>query len=170
MKKSILILICFFTTLSLHSQIRLESQFGGSNFLGFSINSEYDIPIHSKTRQFLTPSFGIGSISSHYAKEVVILHFGLNYRIHKIGFGVEASTFESFASSEQLGLNDFLDLLVYPNVNYSFSHKNLVNWYLKLSVGAYFGYQQNPFGTGSEFLISGGNVIPGAGLSLGYSF
>ncbi|MEZ4926812.1 MAG: hypothetical protein R3A50_11070 [Saprospiraceae bacterium] len=82
------------------------------------------------------------------------------------GIGTEVSGFmpSPFWDSEDLG---FIDMLVYPNINYTLSSKR--NWYLKLSTGAYFAFlKRNEYDTSKSVFWFAGDVTPGAGLTVGY--
>ena len=165
MLRTLLLSMLFACTISCtYAQSNLEIQLGGSNFVGASINAVYNIPISKSGNQYLSLSFGIGVLA--FEGPDVIIHAGLNYQVKSWGIGTEVSGFAQspFWKSEDLG---FIDMLVYPNLNYTFSGKK--RWYLKLSTGAYFAFSKREmYDTKNSSFRFEGDVIPGAGLSVGY--
>jgi hypothetical protein len=159
MKKLILVISFFVFKSTLFGQLNLEAQIGGSNFLGFSINTEVDIPLFKNKNYALSPSFGLGLIRIPHLANATIIHSGLHLKYRKWGIGTEVSHFSG----------DFVELLVYPNVNYTFGIRS--NWYLKASVGAFipFAYM-NKSDKGASDLRFAGDIIPGAGINFGYRF
>jgi hypothetical protein len=162
--------ITFFLILTTigYSQIKLDAQIGGSNILGLSLNAAYDI-LNSKSGQsYLTPSLGVGFFTPIRDMRTSIIHYGLNYQIGKFGIGGEVSGFTPtpfFGNGE----TSLVDMLVYPNINYTIFSKSC--WYYKFSVGAYFAFSKSTAGhKGQSRMEFEGDVIPGAGFSLGYRF
>jgi hypothetical protein len=148
-------------------QARIEAQFGGSNFLGMTINSAYDIALSKNNNQFISPSFGIGILAPWWDEPTSIIHLGLNYQRQKWGAGVEASSFLANPLWGDGKPGDFVDLIVYPNINYTLSIKS--GWYFKISGGAYFAFtRMGNFYVGESNLVFEGDVIPGGGFTVGY--
>jgi hypothetical protein len=154
-------------------KIRLETQFGGANFLGATINTVLDIPLSRNGNHALSPTFGWGFLMPGWDGPTTIVHAGLNYKYKKFGFGAELSGFTKspFANIEYYFFGgSFVDFIVYPNANYTFNI--LPNWYINVSAGAYLAFSKAYYDSQSgmrkmEFL---GDVIPGGGLSIGYKF
>lgn len=61
MKNSLLLALlalpCF-----MFSQLKIEGQIGGANFVGYSINTELDIKLFKNKDHYLMPSLGVGSV------------------------------------------------------------------------------------------------------------
>jgi hypothetical protein len=159
--KEILLGLVFLAGVSLsQGQVRLEAQLGGSNFLGLTINSVYDIPLTETGDQCIETSLGMGFLAPGWDVPTVILHGGLNYMYRHWGAGAEVSGFTSnpfWGNKEES--RDFPDVIVYPNVNYTFYMKS--RWYFKLSGGVLFAFSRPDYD---------GDPLPAGGLSAGYIF
>lgn len=174
MKNAAILLFALLSHFNAFSQVNLEGQLGGSNFLGLSLNTEVDIAL-SKTKDiYLSPSLGLGFLAPAFEESTAILRTGLHLKYKKWGIGSEVAGFTANPFSNQFYRNSFIDLLVYPNVNYTFGFKS--NYYLKVSTGAYFAFSRYVQRPGGQFndalppLRFEGDVIPGVGLSFGYRF
>lgn len=174
MKNAAILLFSLLLHLNSFSQINLESQIGGSNFLGGSLNTEVDIPLSKAKAIYLSPSLGLGFLAPTFESSTAILRTGLHLKYKKWGIGSEVAGFTDNPFSNQLNRGSFIDLLVYPNMNYTFGFKS--NYYLKVSTGAYFAFSRYLPRPGGQFnsdappLRFEGDVIPGVGLSFGYRF
>jgi len=167
MRISLTTALVFLALLPVFSQARIEAKIGGSNFLGATINSAYDIAILEDGNQSISPSFGIGILFPGWEDPTSIIHFGLNYRLFKWGFGIETSTFFANPLWGDGGGNGFVDLIIYPNVNYTIPINS--NWYINISGGAYFAFSRSSnFQIEQTNLVFEGDVIPGGGLTVGY--
>ena len=169
MKKVILCALSIMIFLPSFGQAKIEIQIGGSNFLGMTINSAYDIPISKKRNQFLSPSFGIGLLEPNWDGPTSIIHVGLDYSINNFAIGCELSNF----LASPFGQRDYpvsdVDLIYYPNISYTFSTK--VKLYFNVSGGAYFAFNDRTnYLTGRSKMEFEGDVIPGAGFTAGYKF
>ena len=169
MKTAILCTLSIMSFLSSFGQAKIEIQLGGSNFLGMTINSAYDISVSKDQNQILTPYFGIGLLAPNWDGATSIIHLGIDYSIKKFGIGCELSNF----LPSPFGQRDYpeadVDLIVYPNSSYSFSTK--INLYFKVSVGAYFAFnKQRDYLSGTSRMYFEGDVIPGVGFTTGYKF
>jgi len=174
MKNVAIFLFSLFLHVNAFSQVNLEGQLGGSNFLGFSLNTEVDIPLSKSKAIYLSPSMGLGLLSPTFEESTAILRTGLHLKYKKWGIGSEVAGFTGNPFSNQPYINSFIDLLVYPNVNYTFNFKS--NYYLKASTGAYVAFsrvmqRQLPLSNDGPYpLRFQGDAIPGIGLSFGYKF
>ncbi len=141
-------------------QVRLEAQLGGSNFLGLTINSVYDILLTTSGDQGIQTTMGLGILAPGWDAPTVILHGGVNYFYKHWGAGAEVSGFTKnpFWGNKDES-SDFPDLIAYPNVNYTFYMKS--HWFIKLSGGVLFAFTRPDYD---------GDPIPAAGLSAGYIF
>lgn len=150
-------------------QVKLEAQLGGSNFLGISLNTAFDIPLLKNNSHLLIPSLGLGILAPGWYEPTSIIHAGLNYSYKNWGLGAEVSGFTDNPFWGNDYYNDFANMIVYPNANYTFKTKS--NWYFRVSAGAYFAFSKSyyyePYKSQMEF---DGDIIPGAGFSLGYKF
>jgi len=148
------------------AQAKLEIQVGGSNVAGITINSAYDISL-GKNPHVLTPYFGIGMIVPIWLEPSSIIHVGLDYHYKNCGLGTELSGFATNPFITSDNTNDFVDLVVYPNISYTFGKHS--NWYYKITAGAYFAfskyYNSQVQKTKMEFE---GDVFPGIGFTIGY--
>jgi hypothetical protein len=137
--KNALIIICIIISFSkANGQAGIEVQFGGSNFLGASINSKYTIPICDSCHHTITPSLGIGFLLPTWDAPTSIFHFGVNYAYKRIGIGVEASGFTDNPFVSSTKSRHFVDGIIYPNLNYTFQFKS--PFYISASAGLYFAY------------------------------
>ena len=168
MTKLLLIIIAFCSFIAdVSGQVAVEGQIGGANFLGLTINSRFQILISKENDHRLTPSFGVGILSPAWDAPTMIVNAGLSYSHNAWGIGTEVSGFTEnpFIPSDQP--RDFVDMIIYPNFNYTFTFDS--SWYVRLSAGAYFSYSKftNPV-TDISRLRYEGDVLPGAGISVGY--
>ena len=120
----------------------------------------------------LMPRFGVGRTFPGYRSPSSIIHFGLHYRIRKFGIGCETA---GFATSPFDSDSNFFDppsdILVYPDLNYTFSFNRNPHLYLRLSAGVYFAFDKiRDDISGKNKLEWQGDPIPGAGLTCGYAF
>lgn len=165
---AILIGIIVFGFYNSKAQISVESEIGGSNFLGLTINGTYSIPISDNQDKKIIPFFGLGMLVPGYDDPTAIIHYGANYRNKKWGIGLDASSFVTPPFSNMVTYGSFVDLILYPNISYCIDIKN--KFYFKISAGGYFAFsgglifQNSPKGN----LEFEGDVIPGLGLTFGY--
>lgn len=150
------------------SQIKLDGQIGGSNYLGMSLNTAFDILNSKSGYSYLTPSLGVGFLAQGREMRTAIFHFGLNYQMNRFGYGVEVSGFSPSPFFGN-GQKNFDDILVYPNFNYTIFSKT--NWYYKFSMGTYLAYSRYADGDIERNTRDfNENTILGAGFSLGFRF
>ena len=168
MKKAVLFALSIMTFLPSFGQAKIEIQIGGSNFLGMTINSAYDIPVSKNHNQILSPYFGIGLLEPNWDGATSIIHVGLDYTIKKFGIGCELSNFLPSPFGHRDYPQSDVDLIVYPNISYTFFTK--IKLYFKVSGGAYFAFNKQYFYSGSSEIYFEGDVIPGAGFTTGYKF
>lgn len=165
--KKMFLLFPVLLPLFIKSQANFELQAGGSNFLGATFNTATDISISKDKQHFITPGIGVGILAPQWAQSTMIVHSRLGYRYKRIGFGVETSGFTANPFSRARYLHDFVDLIVYPSFNYTFD-MGRSNWYCRASTGLYFAFSRYyDYGSGGKLQFEG-DVIPGAGLSIGY--
>ncbi len=160
-----------FTSLSTNAQVRVETQLGGSNYLGITVNSVYDIPLDSNKKHNISPSFGVGMLVSNSDSyyPLSIIKFGLHYRFANWGIGGEVSGFSENPFLGRIDDGSFPDVLVYPNINYMFSIKE--SWYLNLSVGFIFNFEKHYIREEErKVLRMDDEVLFSGGLSFGYKF
>lgn len=152
----------------------MESQAGGSNFLGLTINVTKEIKLSENRNIILDPSLGFGFLLPGWDIPTNIIHAGLNFKLRRLGLGIEGSWFINnlFVRRDKSEDSDFIKLLIYPNVNYTFIDKK--RWYLRVSTGAYFAFDKQRTSANLELdhwkLAFAGDVIPGAGINIGYKF
>ncbi len=168
MKAAVLGTLFMLTFLPSFGQAKVELQIGGSNFLGMTVNSAYDIPVSKKGNQFISPYFGIGFLAPEWDGATSIIHAGLDYTVKKLGVGCELSNFLPSPFGQRDYPQTDVDLIVFPNISYTFSTK--VNLYFKVSGGAYFAFNKADYYSGSTEWRFEGDVIPGAGFTTGYKF
>ena len=168
MRKAIVSSIMVLSTLGILAQSKIEAQTGGANYLGLTINYEFEIRISQTGDHRVLPSFGMGFMLPSFAPNTFVVHTGLNYAYKKWGLGMEAS---GFTDNPFWGTNNsmFVDLMIYPNFNYTLSLKS--NIYIKFSAGAFIGFDEvmtnDLLGSYYEYV---GDAMPGAGISIGYEF
>lgn len=123
MKNTLIVICIIISFFKANGQVGIEAQFGGSNFLGASINTKYTTPICDRSQHTITPSFGIGFLLPTWDAPTSIIHFGVNYAYKKIGIGVEVSGFTDNPFVSSAKTRDFIDVIIYPNLNYTFKFK-----------------------------------------------
>jgi hypothetical protein len=169
MKNHIIIILTLILYHPSIAQAKVEIQIGGANFYGASVNSEYDIPIIKSNDRYLSPSFGIGVLLPSWDGPTAIIHAGLDYTIKKFSLGCEVSNFLPSPFGQRSSRSPDVDLIVYPNLSYTYTTKNSL--YFNLSAGAYFAYASKyDYNSGYTQLDFQGDVIPGVGISTGYKF
>lgn len=167
MKRFILLsLLAIFISKDVFSQASVEAQIGGANFIGITLNSRYSISLSKTKEHKLSPSFGIGTLAPWWDAPTAIMNIGITYHYKSWGIGTEVSGFAAAPFVNSNRPHDFVDMIVYPNMNYTF--KYVSNWYLRLSAGAYFAYSKSndPQSDGGRLRFEG-DVIPGAGVAVG---
>lgn len=172
MKHIQLLLLLFAFSMTASAQVKVDIQAGGANFLGLSINTELDIPVNREKGHVLMPRLGVGMLIPGLYSASSLVHVGLHYRIRKIGLGCEASGFFQNPFDRKGASNDHpADILVYPNLNYTFSFSKFPYLYLRISGGVYFAFDKvRDLLSDNEGLEWQGDPIPGAGLTFGYAF
>jgi hypothetical protein len=165
-----LFLITLFFVHEATAQTSIEAQAGGANFMGITINSRFNIPLSRSKEHRLSPSFGLGMLAPGWDQQpTIIINTGLTYNYKAWGIGAEVSGFTSspFAASNKP--RDFVDMIVYPNLNYTLNIKP--SFYLRFSAGSYFAFSKkiDPVSEKSKLQFEH-DVIPGAGISVGYKF
>ena len=169
MKKIIIVSILTFSSFIAHGQLKIELQAGGSNFIGMSINTAFDIILFESGYHKITPTIGLGTLISGREDPTSIIHCGLNYRYKRWGIGSEVSGFSEKPFLGTSTVNSFVDMIVYPNAN--FTYTTAFNLYCKISAGAYFAFDRiSRPDSNKSYLDFAGDVIPGAGISVGYIF
>ncbi len=169
MKKIINYLILASSTLIVNGQIKSELQVGGSNFLGMSLNTAFDFILSENGYHKITPTIGLGTLITGREDPTSIMHFGLNYRYKRLGIGTEVSGFAANPFWGDSYNSSFVDMIVYPNTNFTFTSAS--NFYLKVTAGAYFAFDKNfHYENGKSYMNFAGDVIPGGGVSFGYIF
>jgi hypothetical protein len=152
-----------------NAQWKISTQIGGANFLGATVNAAYSISLDNETISSLELAAGFGVLSpSHGNNSIINTH--LNYIRKSWGFGVETAFFTKAPLYSKSDRSSFVDIMVYPNVNYTFNLWE--SFYLNTSAGLYLAWEQRSYGTvsNSEGLSFVGDPIPGAGITFGYIF
>ncbi len=161
--------VILIVNMPLFGQAKIEMQIGGANFYGATINSEYDIPLSKNREMYVSPSLGIGILLPSWDGPTTIMHVGLDYTIKKISIGCELSRFMPSFFGQRDSPSSDVDLIVYPNVSYTYTTKS--NVYFNFSGGVYIAYNARYDNiTGLTELEFQGDVIPGVGISTGYKF
>jgi len=165
----LLLLITFCISNFVYSQIGVETQIGGANFMGVTVNSRFNIPLDDVNIQKLCPSFGIGMLAPGWDQPTSIINVGLTYHFKNWGIGTEVAGFADNPFRPSTGPRDFADMIIYPNLNYTCTFRS--NLYLRFSAGLYFAYSKftNPVSE-VTWLRFEGDLYPGAGISFGYMF
>jgi hypothetical protein len=149
--------------------VSIETQLGGANFLGMTINTQLEIPLSADGKHKLTPKIGVGGLMPGWDDPTVIIHTGLNYSFKNWGTGIEVSGFTPNPFRGTFEGSDFVDMIVYPNINYNWKFES--QWYLRFSAGAWFAFSRyHNYNTQLNTMEFEGDVIPGIGISFGRSF
>jgi hypothetical protein len=169
MNKNLFCLVFLSSSLISFGQLNFEAHVGGSDFLGGSLNSSYEINLSQNRLHHLLPSVGFGFLLPGWAGSTVILHTGLNYTYKNWGGGAEVSGFTANPFWGNSDESDFSDLIIFPNANYTFNTRS--NWYFKVSAGALFAFAKNyEYGSSHSKMVFEGDVIPALAVSAGYRF
>jgi len=154
-----------------NGQVKFEAQIGGSNFLGLTLNTAFDIKLSESGNHFIVPSLGVGITYLGDGPIGSITHVGLNYRYKNLGFGTEVSGFSSCPLLGQFYFHELVDVMIYPNANYTFQIRT--NWYIIVSAGLIFGLYEDYHWNDNSIQPSSYiacMLIPWIGLSFGYKF
>ncbi|NVO18709.1 MAG: hypothetical protein HXX13_03365 [Bacteroidetes bacterium] len=162
-------LVFSFGVILTYGQVKLETQLGGSNYLGMTLNAAYDLPLSKDSNQLITPTLGIGVAAPFWYERTCILHAGLNYSYKRIGIGSELSWFTGNPIYSGQDYQPEKLMVIYPNINIAIVKKR--HWYFRLSGGAYFAFSKEyNYENEKHSLRFEGDVIPGLGITLGYKF
>jgi len=167
MKRLLVCLILTYTIIPVNGQIKLELQAGGANFIGMSLNTSYDFALFANGYHKISPTIGLGALIRGSEDPTSIIHGGLNYQYKRWGIGTEVSGFAVNPFWGNSYTNSFVDMIVYPNFN--FTYTSVSNFYFRVSAGAYFAFDKDfYYETNKSYMYFAGDVIPGAGLNIGY--
>ena len=158
MKKLFLLLFLCLNLHNVEGQVSLETQLGGSQFIGIGVNASTRILHSFKGSKYLRPSIGIGYLHPAWSDNTVSLNLGLDYHFKDFGVGVEYSQFFEVKYGED-HTSGFVGYIIYPHLAYQVYFKK--PFYLRFTGGAYFAFTHSQFE---------GDVVPGAGISFGYTF
>ncbi|MCG8578138.1 MAG: hypothetical protein MI810_24885 [Flavobacteriales bacterium] len=169
------LLLLFFLTLSFnfgHSQFFVEGQAGGVNFIGVSIGSGYRINLDKNNKHHLTPQVGFGTMLPIWHELRALVNLGVDYQYKGWGVGIALSKFDNRYGYPDDGFiqADFVDVIIYPNISYTFSPKSSTHWYCKVTSGAYLAFSHNNTTQNPIAMEFQGDALPGAGFGLGYRF
>jgi hypothetical protein len=157
-----------------YTQIQTDIELGGSNFMGFSDNLRYNIPLNKSATQFLVPRLGIGFSLPPWDGTSMSLNYGLSLKIKNFEVGADAATyFMDLLSSRNFHymiddglLNGVIDpfIITYPNIKYTFVNKNRV--FISAGIGvlvpfSYINYSK-------EWHVE--DIIPFFNITTGYFY
>lgn len=169
--RKILTLLAFLCVSLSFGQIKVEGQLGGSNFIGATLNTVYEIPLGASREHRLIPKIGVGYLPPFWLESAFIFHAGLDYNYNNWGLGIETSSFQDlpFVANPRFELVNSVSVIFMPNFSYTFHYKN--HTYLKLSTGILFAYGKylNRAERKYEYQFEG-DAIPSLSLSFGYRF
>ena len=162
-----IVLLAVYFSNNISGQTGVEAQIGGANFIGLTINSRFSISLDQTKIHSLSPTIGVGILAPWWDQPTAIIHAGITYNFKSWGIGAEISGFTDNPFIVSSNPRDWVDMIVYPNINYTF--RNASNWYLRFSAGSYFAFSKSidPFSERSNLRFEG-DVIPGAGIGIGY--
>ena len=161
------LVIAIFIPLATSAQTGIEAQIGGANFQGMTVNARFTVPIHKSKPIILSPSLGIGIVAPWWDAPTTIVNVGMVYQLRSWGFGTEMSVFTDIPYLKRDVPNDFADIIIYPNFNYTL-HKKSSKWYFRLSGGGYFAFSKSERPDRQKYLRFERDVIPGAGIAAGF--
>lgn len=153
----------FIITNKIIAQYGLSFHFGGSNFLGATINFQKEITKNNNRKVLY--SAGLGYLLPGWDEPTNIINLTADYKIKNFGIGIEGSKFfiNPYLKLQKPYLSPFIDILAYPNIDYNINVTK--NMFIEISLGAYFAFTYNRH---YKYIDFEGDVIPGAGLSVGY--
>lgn len=170
MKTSLTTLFTICSLVGLFGQSSVELQLGGSNFLGASVNYGHQFNINN--RFSISPKLGLGSMLLPDYGTDMIVHTGLEFRKRRWGLGAEASHFLPNPFLLENLRSEFIALLIYPNINYKITFRNKL--YMKFSAGMYLPFDRGVSSNQGTIILPSydfvDDLIPGAGITLGYQF
>jgi hypothetical protein len=152
-----------------NAQIKFEAQIGGSNFIGLTLNTAYDIQLSKSGNHFIVPSLGVGITYGGDGPIGSVTQVGLNYRYKNWGLGAEVSGFTSCPLLGQFYFHEFADVMIYPNANYTFRAEKKL--YIIVSAGLNFAlYEEYHWDEIYPSSYHACMLLPGIGLSVGHKF
>ncbi len=159
-KKLFILLLLYNTTALCQSSVGIK--LGGSNFIGASLNYNYTIYTNYIKEQHFDLSAGLG-----YTPWGPSYIFNSSVSFHKknLGIGVEHTRFYNDFFFKSTGGNNFVDMLIYPNLNYCVLNRRVK---VSLSAGAYFAFRKYSNSLNDNKMDFEGDVIPGGGIGISY--
>jgi hypothetical protein len=160
--RNVLISTLLLSASSVSGQLSLETQLGGSNYLGLTLNARYAVALSTCQPNYLVLTAGMGKGFTNWS-HAPVLHSGLDYQMARWGIGIEASYIaETWSNMEPMA--SFGDmLLVYPNL--SFSQTVLSRCYFRLAAGGILAWDRD--NTARPGLSYAGDAIPFGSLAVG---
>jgi hypothetical protein len=135
-------------------------EWSGANFMDFSNNIRYNIPLDSQDLQFVTPRIGFGFSVPPWDGTAVSINYGLSYKIWRMEFGIDvASYFMNGLLSEYTRFVDIL-ILSYPSVKYYIINKK--KSFLNAGAGILIPYERY-----SRRFYLGDDIIPFVNITTG---
>ncbi len=133
MKKIALFCLLSVLGFSSNAQFHHNVEFGGSNYLGLSLVTQYHVKLKPEGKVYLTPKVGIGQIL--FWENPMALQFGLaaGYSFNtksSLELGSSASylfqsPFYTAPPENQIGLSHTGDYLWFNSLDYIIKHKNV---------------------------------------------
>jgi len=162
MKTNLIFVLLLTTAFFLKGQLSIEASLGGSNFLGYSGNVQYQISLNAESTKTIGLRLGAGALFPGWELEPTLLvKSGLNYNYGPWGLGLDMSFFGTntfqFDQVIPAGTPD-VKAIAFPHISYTKMFKNSL--YFRISGGADFAFDPGYVG----------DPIPFAGLAVGVMF
>ncbi len=161
MKKYLSILLILMSNIAF-SQSSVGIKLGGSNFIGASLNYNYTLYTNYVKEQYIDLSAGLGYTPWGPS---YIFNSSLSFHQKNLGIGVEHTRFYNDFFFKSIGGNNFVDMLIYPNLNYCVLNRRVK---VSLSAGAYFAFRKYTNSPNDNKMDFEGDVIPGGGIGISY--
>ncbi len=162
-KNLIPIFLFVFLFNSSFAQHSIGLKLGGANFIGGSINYNYKLETNFLKERYILISTGLGYTPWGPS---YIFNGSISYHQKRIGIGIDHTRFYNEFFFETYGSNNFIDLLLYPNISYQILNKRIE---LTFSSGTYFAFSRYRISSNDRKMSFLGDIIPGAGLSINYN-
>ena len=131
----LLILFLFISNIAI-CQSSIGIKLGGANFIGASLNYNYTFYTNYTKDQYVDLSAGFG-----YSPWVPSYLFNSSVSFHKkrMGIGIDHTRFYNDFFFRSNGGNSFVDMIIYPNLNYCILNKRIK---VSVNAGAYFAFRK----------------------------
>lgn len=146
----------------IYGQSSIGLKLGAANFIGGTINYNYCHYLNYLKDNSINLSVGLGY--SPWGPSY-IFNNSITYQHKRLGIGIDHSRFYNDFYFKSEGSNNFIDMLIYPNISYAIV-KRRVN--ISISSGAYFAFGRYRTSDTDKSMSFLGDIIAGGGITMFY--